>query len=107
VHADPELNSAILNEALVGFGQSLLDGHSTLDGIDSTGEFGKNAITRCISDAAPVLCNQTVHDLAMCGKVAHRIRLIEAHKTGIAFHVSGKDSGQTTLNGPRSLSHGT
>jgi hypothetical protein len=83
----------------------LLDAERTLQPVDGARELGQDAIARGVGDAAAMLRDQAVGDLAMRDEEPQRARLIRVHQVRIASHVSEKDRGEAALDGRGSFAH--
>jgi len=61
---------------------------STLDRIDHRGELKQHAVPRGLDETIPMLCHESIGDLAVFAENAGGADLIEAHEPRVARHVS-------------------
>ena len=60
----------------------------TLDRIDHQGELKQHAVPRGLDETIPMLCHESIGDLAVFAENAGGADLIEAHEPRVARHVS-------------------
>jgi len=65
VHADAELQTPVLLNALIRGAKLLLNRDGALKRIDGTGELGEHAVASGVGDPAPVLGDEPIHDLTV------------------------------------------
>jgi hypothetical protein len=98
VQADAKLHAAVRQQCgILGF-QCVLDCHRALHGIDRARELGQHTVARRVHDAAAMLVNEGVGNLAVSMQGVHRRRLICAHEAAVAFDIGTQDRRQLTLD---------
>ena len=94
VDADAELEPVLGRQGGVALAQGLLDVDSAGQRLDDAREVGQHAVTRRADDAAVVLGDEPVDDLAAGPKPGVRAGLVAVHLAREADRVGAQDRGQ-------------
>ena len=94
VDADAELEPVLRREGGVALAQGLLDADSAGQRLDDAREVGQHAVARRADDAAVVLGDEPVDDLAAGPQAGVRAGLVAVHLAREADRVGAQDRGQ-------------
>ena len=95
VDSDPELDLALARLAAIALGHARLDRHRAAHRLDRAGEIHQQPVARALDDAAAVLGDARLEELAeMALQPAKRALLVLAHETAEAGDVERQDRGQ-------------
>ena len=98
MHADAEANAALLGHLVVHCGNSFLDAERAVERVDGARELGQDAVAGGVGDAAAMLRDEAIRDIAMGVEQAQRAGLIDVHQAGVAGHIGAEDSSETALD---------
>jgi len=98
VDTDPKLHSAARIDRRVALQHRLLNGHRTIDRVQHTGKFGKDAIAGGINDSAAEACDHGQNDALVALEVADGRFLVRPHQAAVASDVGSQNGGELTLN---------
>ena len=105
MHADAKAEAALLGHLVVHRGDSFLDAERALERIDRARELGEDAVAGGVGDAAAMLRDEAIRDIAMGAEQAQRAGLIDVHQAGVAGHVGAEYGGETPLDDGGRLVH--
>jgi len=98
VDADAELHPALRRQLRVFSAERGLNIHRAVHRLDHAGELGQNAIAGGVYEAAVVLLDQAVDDLAVSGQSSKCRLLISPHEAAVAVDVGAEDSGELAFH---------
>src|SRR5205814_4760318 len=96
IDADAQLDAAVRRDARVPLGHRLLHRDRAAHRIDDAGKLHQHAVAGGLDDAAPVLGDLRVEELAAQSLEAfERAFLVRPHQPRIPRHIGGEDRGET------------
>jgi hypothetical protein len=99
IDADAEADALGLRPAYVAVRHSLLDDDGAAHGVDDRGELDQHAVPGCLEDAAAVLGDQWIDELApIAFEKGEGSFLVRAHQPRISGNVGAEDCRQPPLN---------
>ena len=98
VDADAKAHAVRLGQIGVALIDRKLDFRGAPDRFDRAGELGDDAVAGASEDAAAMVGDQPIDDLAMGLQRRKRRLLILAHEPAVADHIGCKDGGHSALN---------
>ena len=88
IDADPEQHPTINGHSFVPLLHHRLHGYRALDRIDHRGKLKEHAVARRLDETPPVLCHESIGDLAVLAECVGGADLIEAHEPRVTRNVS-------------------
>jgi hypothetical protein len=100
IDPDPKPDPAVLGYRDLTIDHRALQFGGTADGVDDTREFHQHPVAGRLNDAAGMLADLRVEELAaMRLEAPVRAFLVRAHQTRVPRHIGGQDRGETTRCG--------
>ena len=91
MHANAVVDAAAWFCAGIDLGQRSLRLHGTFHSVHRTSKLSKDAISRRVRYAAPILPNEPIEYRPTLGQPPERAYLIDAHETAVALHIRCED----------------
>ena len=99
VDSDPELNADVWRRGLFAVRHRALDFRSALHGIHRAGELGEQPVTRAFNNAAVVLLDARIDELAAVRLLAGEgAGLVRTHQAGVPDHVQSEYGGEPAFH---------
>jgi hypothetical protein len=105
IDADPELDPPVLGHFGFAVDHCALDLGGTAHGIHRARKFHQQAVAGVLNDAAAVLLDLRINQLAqMCFEAFVRPLLVDSHQPRVARNIGGEDRGQPAFDASRGQS---
>jgi len=92
--------AAIFGDSSIAVGHRALQLDRAADRINDTGKFDQQSVAGGLDEAAAMLLELRIDELAVKGfEAVERTLLIRSHQTRVACHIGGEDRGETAKSG--------
>ena len=98
MHADAEAHLLIRRLLAILRAERPLHIYGALDRVHDARKLGEHAIPRRVEDAAAMLSDQPVNDLAVRRERAQRADFVDAHEATVALDIGGEDRGELAFD---------
>src|ERR1044071_6274914 len=99
IHADPKYDPLFLGRLPIALGHPTLHRDRTGDGLDHTRELDQKAVAGRFDDAAFVVSDLGVYELAAMGSEAgESVVFVQAHETTVSGYIGGENSREPSFD---------